>query len=259
MLTLFEGIGLAILRFFEYLGGIVYLFLETVSWISKGNLRTALTVNQMALLGVSSLGIVVITCSFAGMVLALQLADYAVRYGVQKYAGGGVALAMSREFAPMLTAVVVAGRAGSAITAEIGSMKVTEQVDALRVMGTSPAGYLVVPRFLALVLMLPVLATFAGLGGTLGGAVVANMQANIQYKVFFDSIKATLVPWDVYAGLIKSCVFAAEIALIACQQGLITSGGAAGVGRSTTQSVVNAMLLVFITNFFLSAWMFPPQ
>ena len=258
MLALFEELGSAVIRFFEYLGGIVFLFLETLSWVSKGSLRTSLTVNQMALLGVSSLGIVVITCSFAGMVLALQLADYAVRYGVQKYAGGGVALAMAREFAPMLTAVVVAGRAGSAITAEIGSMKVTEQVDALRVMGTSPAGYLVVPRFLALVIMLPVLTTFAGLGGTLGGAVVAKLQANIQYDVFFESIRFTLVPWDVYAGLIKSCVFAAEIAVIACQQGLITAGGAAGVGRSTTQSVVNAMLVVFITNFFLSAWMFPP-
>jgi phospholipid/cholesterol/gamma-HCH transport system permease protein len=257
MLAFFEELGLYVIRFFEYLGGLVNLFFEALSWITKGSIRFNLMLNQMAILGVSSIGIVVITCTFAGMVLALQLADYAVRYGVSQYAGGAVALSMAREFAPMLSAIVVAGRAGSAITAELGSMKVTEQIDALRVMGVSPARYLVVPRFLALVVMMPLLATFAGVGGTLGGAVVAKSQANIQYSTFFDSVRTTLVYWDVYAGLIKAAIFACEISLVACMQGLNTSGGAAGVGKATTTSVVNSMLLVFITNYFLSAWMFP--
>jgi len=259
MLAFFEELGLFVIKFFEYLGGLVNLFLEALSWITKGAVRLNLTLDQMAILGVSSLGIVVITCTFAGMVISLQLADYAVRYGITQYAGGAVALSMAREFGPMLSAIVVAGRAGSAITAEIGSMKVTEQIDALRVMGVSPARYLVVPRFIACVVMLPILATFAGVGGTLGGAVVANVQVNLQYDVFFDSIKNILVPWDVYAGLIKSAMFASEIALVACLQGINTSGGAAGVGKATTQSVVNSMLLIFITNYFLSAWMFPPK
>lgn len=259
MLALLEELGLYVIRFFEYLGGLVNLLFEALSWIAKGAIRFNLTVNQMAILGVSSIGIVVITCTFAGMVVSLQLADYAVRYGVTGYAGGAVALSMAREFAPMLSAIVVAGRAGSAITAEIGSMKVTEQIDALRVMGVSPARYLVVPRFIALLCMMPFLSTFAGLGGFLGGALVAKAQANIQYATFFDSATTTLVPWDIYAGLIKSAVFACEIALVACLQGLTTTGGAAGVGKATTTSVVNSMLLVFITNYFLSAWMFPPK
>jgi phospholipid/cholesterol/gamma-HCH transport system permease protein len=259
MLGLFEELGLVVIGFFEYLGGIIFLLLETLSWIGKGSVRIGLTIQQMSLLGVSSVAIAMITTTFAGMVTSLQLAQYAVRYGVQNYAGGGVALAMSREFAPMLTAIVVAGRAGSAITAELGSMKVTEQIDALRVMGTSPARYLVVPRFLALIMTVPMLALMAGLGGTIGGAIVANLQANIQYQVFYDSIRTSIVPWDIYSGLIKAAIFAAEIALIACQTGLATSGGAAGVGKSTTSSVVNSMLLIFITNYFLSAWMYQNQ
>ncbi|NDD27921.1 MAG: ABC transporter permease [Proteobacteria bacterium] len=259
MLAFFEQVGLFVIHFFEFIGGLVNLFLEVLSWIFKGAVRPSLTVNQMAILGVSSIGIVVVTCSFAGMVVALQLANYAVRYGVVQYAGGAVALSMAREFAPMLSAIVVAGRAGSAITAEIGSMKVTEQIDALRVMGVSPTRYLVVPRFLGLLCMMPLLSTFAGLGGFLGGALVAKAQANIQYSAFFDSAKENLVAWDIYAGLIKSAIFACEIALVSCLQGLTTKGGAAGVGRATTTSVVNSMLLVFITNYFLSAWMFPPK
>lgn len=137
-------------------------------------------------------------------------------------------------------------------------MKVTEQIDALRAMAVSPARYLVVPRFLACLVMMPILATFAGIGGTLGGAVVANLQANIQYNVYFDSIRQVIVPWDITSGiLIKSAVFACEISMISCQQGLATSGGAAGVGKSTTNSVVNSMLVVFITNYFLSSWLYP--
>jgi phospholipid/cholesterol/gamma-HCH transport system permease protein len=258
MLAFFEELGAIIIRFFEYLGGIVYLFLETLSWIGKGAIRLNLTMNQMAILGVSSIGITVVTTTFAGMVLALQLSEYAVRYGVAKYAGGGVALAMAREFAPMLTAIVVAGKAGSAITAEIGSMKVTEQIDALRSMAVSPARYLVVPRLLACMAMMPLLATFAAIGGTVGGAFVAQTHAGIQYAMFFDSIKEIIVPWDITSGLLfKPVIFAVEICMIASFQGLNTSGGAAGVGRATTQSVVNSMLVVFITNYFLSAWLYP--
>ncbi|MBM3463340.1 MAG: ABC transporter permease [Armatimonadetes bacterium] len=259
MLALLEELGLIVIRWFEYLGALVYLLLDTLSWLGKGKVRASLVMSQMSLLGVASLGIVVITTTFTGMVLALQLADYAVRYGVTRYAGGGVALAMAREFGPMLTAIVVSGRAGSAITAEIGSMKVTEQVDALRAMAVSPVRYLVVPRFIALVVMMPVLATFAGLAGTVGGAYVAKVHANIGYATFFDSIRTVVVWSDVTSGLIKAMVFAVEICLISCLHGLRTSGGAAGVGRATTESVVNSMLMVFISNYFMSEWLFPGQ
>jgi len=247
-----------VLPFFEYIGALASILFETFSWIARGSLRPALTVQQMSILGVSSLGIVLVTNTFVGLVLALELGEYAVRYGVANYAGGGVALSMVREFAPMLTAITVAGRAGSAITAEIATMKVTEQIDALRAMGTSPIRYLVVPRFLACLVMMPLLTIFAGVGGTLGGAVSAHAVADIQYATYFDSISITVVPWDVWSGLVKAVVFGGEIALIACLQGLTTEGGAAGVGKSTTNSVVNSTLLVFITNYFLSASMYPP-
>lgn len=254
-MSLFEWIGEQVLALFEYFGGLAALFFETLSWLGKGVFQVTLTLSQATILGINSLLIVVITTSFTGMVVALELTQYAVRYGVTQYAGGGVALTMAREFAPMISAVVLAGRAGSAITAEIGTMAVTEQLDALRSMGVSPARYLVVPRFLACVLMVPVLVVFSGLGGTFGGAFVAN-NIGIPYDTYFRSITTTLVPWDITSGLLKSMIFGGEIALVACLQGFHTTGGAAGVGAATTRAVVISLLLIFISNYFLSAQMY---
>ncbi|MFH1454182.1 MAG: ABC transporter permease [Armatimonadota bacterium] len=256
MFAIFEDIGLWLIRLFDYIGGIVMLFFETLSYIFKGNVKINLTLDQMAILGVNSLSIVVLTTCFAGMVISLELAQLAVKYGVGTLVGGGVAMAMGREFAPMLTAIVVAGRAGSAITAEIGSMKVTEQIDALKAMAVSPVKQLVVPRLLACIVMIPILTLFANLFGTVGGAIVAKYMANVQYHTFFDSIRTMLDMQDLWGGLYKAAVFAVEIALISCFQGLNTSGGAAGVGKATTGSVVYSIILVFVTNYFMSAWLF---
>ena len=217
-----------------------------------------LILEQSAILGVNSSLIVLITTAFTGAVISLQLASMAVRYGAGRFVGGGVAIAMARELAPMLTAVVVAGRAGSAITAELGSMKVTEQIDALKAMATSPVKYLVVPRVLACAIIIPMLCLFAMLAGTIGGGLVAKIIAGIDYTLYFDSIPNMMVSKDIYKGLFKAFIFAIEIALISCYQGMNTSGGAAGVGKATTGSVVYSMLIVFITNFFLTAILFPP-
>ncbi|MFP4498233.1 MAG: MlaE family ABC transporter permease [Vulcanimicrobiota bacterium] len=253
-----ELVGSATLSFFQYIGGLAILFWEVIKWLGRGAiLRVKLIIEQAAILGVNSTSIVLITTAFTGAVISLQLASQAAKFGAARFVGLGVAISMARELGPMITAVTVAGRAGSAITAELGSMKVTEQIDALEAMAVSPIKYLVVPRVVAGSFMLPILCLFAMLAGTLGGAYVAKMTANIPYKVFFDSIKDLMESQDIYKGMLKSLIFGIEISLISCYQGINTRGGAAGVGTATTGSVVFSILIVFITNFFLSAVLFP--
>lgn len=257
MLALFEYVGRSTLQLLEYLGSLFLLLWETLGWVARGSIRFGLTLQQMAYLGVDSLLIVILTTTTAGMVMSLQLAHIAVQYGVTNVVGGGVAIAMSRELGPMLTAVVVAGRAGSAIAAELGTMKVTEQISALQTMAVSPVRYLVVPRFLALLAMMPILALFADLTGTLGGALIASQSASIPYEAFYDSIRRLLELSDVLNGLLKAVVFGVEVALVSCMQGLNTGRGAAGVGVSTTTSVVFSTIIIFVTNYLMSSWLFP--
>lgn len=257
MTGFFEGIGHFVISVLEYIGGSVRLFTESMGFLMRGKFRLALTVNQMSFLGVNSLLIVLMTTTFAGMVIALQLAHVAVQYGVGKMVGGSASLAMARELGPMLTAIVVAGRAGSAITAEIGSMKVTEQIDALKMLAVSPVGYLVVPRLLALVLMMPLLTLFSDISGLVGGSIVANESAGIPYQVFWDSVRRMTLPDDLMKGLFKSLIFGIEVAIVSCYQGLNAGRGAAGVGKATTGSVVVSMVVIFITNFILTSFLFP--
>lgn len=257
MIEFFEYIGRVVFSILDYLGALFALFLETCSWVVRGAVRWGLTLQQMAFLGVDSLLIVVLTTTAAGMVIALQLAHIAVQYGVVSVVGGGVAISMARELGPMLTAVVVAGRGGSAIAAEIGTMKVSEQISALKCMAVNPVKYLVVPRVLALVLMMPVLTLFSMIFGTLGGAILAYQSADIPYEVFWNSIVSLTTLSDVVFGLLKGVVFGLEVSLVACYQGLNTGRGAAGVGNSTTSSVVAATIIIFISNYLMSLWLFP--
>ena len=256
MTGFFEGIGRFVISALEYIGGSMRLFVEAMTFIFRGKLRPSLTVHQMSFLGVNSILIVLMTTTFAGMVIALQLAHVAVEYGVGKMVGGSASLAMARELGPMLTAIVVAGRAGSAITAEIGSMKVTEQIDAMKMMAVSPVGYLVVPRVLAMVVMVPLLTLFSDISGLIGGSMVAFESAGIPYQVFWDSVRRMTLTEDLLKGLFKSVIFGLEVATISCYQGLQTGRGAAGVGKATTGSVVISMVAVFITNYVLSLLMF---
>ena len=245
-----------IIRPIAYLGELTLLLIQTSSFIFQRAVNLRLTVQQMALIGVNSLPIVLLTTAFTGMVISLQVAHEAVRFGGGKLVGGLVAVAMARELAPVLTGVVVAGRAGSAICAELGSMKVTEQIDALRAMATNPIQYLVVPRFLSCLIMLPVLTIFADIIGILGGYFIAVHFAGINPVAYYDSICTFLKLVEVFDGLIKSAIFGVIISLVGCLQGLNTTGGAAGVGRSTTNSVVICIILIFAANFFLSMLIF---
>ncbi len=255
MLTaLSERLGRLILRSCASTGRIVNLFFDTCARLRHANIRE--TIRQMARLGADSLPIVLMTIMFTGMVLAMQTAKEFVRFGASSSVGGVVAIAMGRELAPVLTGVVVAGRVGAAIAAEIGTMKVTEQIDALRVMATNPTTYLVVPRFLAAVLMLPILVVFANAIGSIGGWIVATSYAGISSFTYTNSIKVFMEPFDLISGMIKASVFGAIIAIVGCHKGLHTRQGAEGVGISTTAAVVLSIILIFISNYFLSIILF---
>jgi phospholipid/cholesterol/gamma-HCH transport system permease protein len=251
-----EGIGRKVMDFFEYIGGITALGGESATTIGRLRIRFAETVNQCYLLGYQSLIIVLLTSLFTGMVFSLESAVQAVQYGFGGFVGGIVSYTNVRELGPMLTAVVVAGRVCAAIAAEIGSMVVTEQVEALQSLGLAPVRFLVVPRLLALMIMLPLLTVFADVVGIYGGQWIAHVQAHISYDDFMSSARQTIGFEDVVKGLFKSLVFGAVIALVGSYQGLTTRGGAAGVGKSTTGAVVICIILIFILNFVMSYFLY---
>jgi phospholipid/cholesterol/gamma-HCH transport system permease protein len=210
---------------------------------------------QMSIVGTESVMITLITASFVGGVFTIQVAKEFINFGAQQAIGGILAIALSRELAPVLTAVIIAGRVGSAFAAEIGTMQVTEQIDALYMLRTNPIDYLATPRLIACILMLPILTILALLTGMTGGMLISQAMYSIPYGTFLNSVKNFLQTWDLIAALLKSCVFGALIAVIGTSWGLTTTGGAKGVGESTTTAVVTALLAIFISNFFLS-WLF---
>ena len=201
---------------------------------------------QMAHLGVDSLPIISLTLLFAGAVMTLQITDVLITYGAQSTVGGLMAVAMGRELGPILVGVVLAGRVGAAITAEIGTMKVTEQIDALRVMAVDPVGYLVVPRVVACMVMVPILAFYGVVIGIAGGYFVATVVKGLAPSTYLDSIQMFSTISDFTLGLIKSSVFGAVIALVGAYKGMETKMGAEAVGFSTTSSVVTSIILVFV-------------
>jgi phospholipid/cholesterol/gamma-HCH transport system permease protein len=255
-MNLLEDLGRSSTGFFSYAGGAATLLGESVGFIGRLRIRVRETIDQAYILGVQSWAIVILTSLFTGMVFSLESAVQAVQYGVGNLVGGAVPFTMARELGPMLSAVVVAGRSGAAISAEIGSMVVTEQIEALQSLGLSPVRMLVVPRLVAMVVMLPLLTVFADIVGILGGMFIAQVYAHVSYDSFINSARASLPFGDVIKGLVKSVVFAIIIAVIGSYNGLRTRGGAAGVGRSTTGAVVTAIILIFVFNFALSYVLF---
>lgn len=242
-------------KFFGFLGDCSILFTRALRFIVSGAVDIRNTLAQMAVIGVDSLPIVIITVAFSGAVLSLYMSQIVVRWGIGSFTGGVVGLSIVREIGPVLTAVVVAARAGSAIAAELGSMKVTEQIDALRSLAVSPQQYLVVPRLIAGVLMLPVLAIFADVVGVTAGYIVAVVNG-VAGGGFLSSLRSQVLTYDVVMGLVKTLFFAVVIVIVGSQQGLQTTGGATGVGRSTTNSVVISIVIIYILNFFLAYVMF---
>ncbi len=214
------------------------------------------TIEQMALVGPESIMIALVTAFFVAMVFTIQVAREFITFGATTAIGGVLALTLSRELAPVLTAVVLAGRVGSAFAAEIGTMRVTEQIDALQMLKSDPVDYLVIPRVIACALMLPLLSVLAFIMGMVGGLLVATNLYDIPAAVFLNSARNFLTTWDLASALIKAIIFGVLIAVIGSSWGLTTTGGAKGVGQSTTTAVVTSLLAIFITNFFLSWVMF---
>ena len=235
-----------------FLGGIFLLLWETVRYIARGAVSYHHTIRQMADVGVGSLVVAIITVGFSGAVSALYITIQLVQLGQSSFVGGLVGKGLALEIAPVITAVVVAARAGSSMAAELGTMQVTEQVDALRSLATSPTQYLVVPRGVGTLLLLPLVTALANFAGAIGGLVAATANG-VSSSTFWESYSRLVTPADQISGLIKTIPFALIIALVGCRQGLTTSGGAAGVGRATTSAVVFAMIGIFISDFFISA------
>ncbi|MEW6730285.1 MAG: ABC transporter permease [Acidobacteriota bacterium] len=207
---------------------------------------------QMDSIGVGSLSITMLAAFSIGAVLALQTASTLQSFGAQNYTGRLVATSLVKELGPVLTCILLAGRIGSGIAAELGSMRVSEQIDAMRALGTDPIRKLVWPRILALIVMAPVLTVVADVIGTVGGWIIAKTLLNIPTSVYIASAREALNYNDIFGGLLKPLVFGFVVAVVGCRCGLRTYGGTVGVGRSTTQSVVTSILLILITNFFLA-------
>lgn len=246
----------SIYRFVQTVGEFTLFVREAFRFLSRGRVHWKNTLNQMAFIGTDSMPIALITALAVGMVFCLQISGVMIRYGSSGVIGGVTAMSLAREMTPSFTAVVVAGRVGAAITAEIGSMKVTEQLDALMAMAVPPMYYLLLPRMIASAVMLPLL-TILSLGVGLCGATFVAVAVNgLSLTTFLDSIRSLLYMEDVLKALVKSLFFGVVIASIACYQGINTGQGAQGVGQATTRSVVTSLITIFISNYFLSFILF---
>ncbi len=234
----------------------IFLGGQTIVHILKGKFNYANIIEQMALVGPESLLISLLISTTVGMVFTIQVAREFINVGAGQVVGGILSISLTRELSPILTAVVLAGKVGSAFAAEIGTMKVSEQIDALYILKTDPVDYLVIPRVVACCVMLPLLTILSIVAGMLGGLFVATTFFGLPGRVFLESARNFLDGWDICSAPIKAVCFGALIAIIGCSWGLTTTGGAKGVGQSTTTAVVTSLLAIFISNFFLSWMMF---
>lgn len=234
----------------------IFLGGQVLVHLIKGKIHRRNTLEQMAAVGPDSVFIALVTAIFVGAVFTIQVAREFINFGAGNVVGGVLAVALTRELSPVLTAVILAGRVGSAFAAEIGTMRVTEQIDALLMLKTDPIDYLVIPRVLACCFMLPILTLLSLVTGMFGGLLIATNVYNLSESAFFDSARNFLGVWDICSALIKAFTFGILIAVVGCSWGMTTTGGAKGVGQSTTTAVVTALLIIFVCNFFLSWLMF---
>jgi phospholipid/cholesterol/gamma-HCH transport system permease protein len=239
---------------FQNIGEMVLLFWQTLKALPLAWRQRQKVFEQFFEIGNASLLMVCILSFFIGGVIALQTGPLLVERGLTSAVGGVVGISVCRELAPVMMSILIAGRIGSAMAAEIGSMRVYQEIDALRTMNISPVHYLVLPRLVAIAVALPMLVVFAILVGWLGGAVVsaANDRIGISFAGFFSTLRDVVAPKDVANGVFKSFVFALVIVVVSCHQGLITRGGPRGIGRSVTKAVVNSIVLIVILDYLLT-------
>ena len=251
-----DRLGRTVLEYVEEMGKILLLFISVLGWMFRPPLKLHNIFKQMEFVGVKSIFVVVLTGTFTGMVLALQGYHGFRMFSAESLVGSTVALSMTRELGPVLTSLMVTARAGSAMAAELGTMRVTEQIDALYVMAANPVKHLIVPRVAAGVLMVPLLTVVSDFVGIMGGYFVGVRILGINPGVFIKNIVRLVDLDDIYNGLVKAACFGLILSLIGCYKGFNTYGGAEGVGRATTEAVVLASVTILVSDYFLTAVMF---
>uniref|UniRef100_A0A7S3QQD5 Uncharacterized protein n=1 Tax=Dunaliella tertiolecta TaxID=3047 RepID=A0A7S3QQD5_DUNTE len=225
---------------------------QVISRICQGKIHWKNTLEQLKLVGPQSLGVALLTAGFVGMVFTIQFVREFAKLGLTRSVGGVMALALSRELTPVVTAIILAGRVGSAFAAELGTMQVSEQMDSLRVLFTDPVDYLVTPRVIASMVAGPILNVLCFSMGIGASVLLADLVYNVPANVIVDSARRALTGYDVFTSMVKSWVFGSVVATISCAWGFTTSGGAKGVGESTTSAVVISLVSIFIVDFVLS-------
>ncbi|MFH1784505.1 MAG: ABC transporter permease [bacterium] len=247
-------LGKKITIFGTHMGRMTMLFQQICKWTFRKPFEVKNIYHQMVEIGVYSLSVTSLTSLFTGMVLALQTGMASKNIlNEPLYVGTAVGFSMVKELGPVLTSIVIAGRVGAAIAAELGTMNVTEQIDALHTLGTNPVKYLAVPRFLACLLMVPILVLYADLIGVLGGYIVSIYKLGVPSSVYYHDIIDYMTMGDIFHGLIKSVFFAFIIIMVSCYKGFSAQGGAEGVGKATTQTVVISMVLILVSDYFITA------
>ncbi|MCK9230839.1 MAG: ABC transporter permease [Syntrophales bacterium] len=255
-IALLDRFGRSVYAALEEMGNMLLLFLSTLSWAARPPFKIRLIIKQMEFVGVKSIFVVVLTGLFTGMVTTLQ-GYYGFRmFSAETLVGSTVALAMTRELGPVLTALMVTARAGSAMAAELGTMRVTEQIDALYVMAANPVKHLIVPRVVAGVTMLPVLTVVSVFTGIVGSYFVGVIILDINRGMFMENIPRFVDLYDLYNGLVKAAFFGLILSFVGCFKGFNTTGGAEGVGKATTEAVVISAITILISDYFLTALMF---
>lgn len=229
------------------------LFAQSLLWLRQAHRNVRSILKQMARFGADTLPIASVMSLFIGMVLALQSGYALQKYGTQgKHLSPIVALSIVRELGPVLTALLVAGRVGSSIAAEIGTMVISEEIDALITLRINPVRYLAMPRVIAALVMLPVLVVYADVLGIIGGGLIAHTYFGLPYNTYFDQVYNALDFGEIFRGLVKATFFGGIIATVGCHRGFHTSGGAEGVGQATTEAVVYSFVGIFIFNYFIT-------
>ena len=249
-------VGRHVLSFFEDTGRVSTLVAQTLASLPQLPRYARLTVDQMAAIGVGSLPLVVVVAIFTGAVTAVQAAYQLTDLVPLRYLGSVVQKSVVIELGPVLTALVVGGRVGASIAAELGTMRVTEQIDALESMAISPVGYLALPRLVASTVMLPTVTVFANLLAILGGFAVAALSFEMPWHTYLEALRHTFNSHDLFAGLMKSAVFGAAIGTMGCFYGFRAEGGAEGVGVATTRAVVASCVLILIADYVLANVLF---
>jgi phospholipid/cholesterol/gamma-HCH transport system permease protein len=250
---LLEALGSRILRLFEELGRFFQMISSAFAWSVRPPWDVKELIRQMARVGVDSVPVVFLTTLFTGMVLALQTFSGFARFGAESFVGSVVAISLTRELSPVLVGLMVTGRVGSSMAAEIGTMRVTEQIDALTAFGTEPVQYLVVPRVWAAITMMPLLVILGDAVGIYGGYLVAVQLLGANGVVYLErSFQFLDIGDDIVSGLLKAAVFGLLFSTVACVKGYYTEGGAEGVGRATTSAVVAGSLSILVADFFLT-------